>query len=366
MPCQTLVAAVLHEYVTGRLAAREGRATNGSSGKQGGRREAKTDAQANAADFGDEPATWVARGPSAPQPCPARRRTSIGGAAFGVPSIGTRRGAPHGKASQRELRRLTMRGSKVFVRSVAVRRVQQRLLAGSFPRAQMALIVLLTGGFGLLSSFILLQWGVGSMAMRYPLALVLAYLFFLFLIGLWLRTNAQDHLELPDLLDGDARRPATEGIPQFESGAGGDFGGGGASASFDTASGSAADLAETPIRSVGSSLSAAAEADELTVPLLAVALAVGLAMASLYVVYIAPVLFAEVLVDGALSYALFRYLRGHDPQHWLASTFRRTALPFAATALFLAGTGAAMSAYAPGAKSLGQVVEYAGRANAAR
>jgi hypothetical protein len=109
-----------------------------------------------------------------------------------------------------------------------------------------------------------------------------------------------------------------------------------------------------------------ADADELAIPLVAIALAVGIAIASLYVVYIAPVLFAEVLVDGALSYVLFRHLRGQDPRHWLSSTFRRTALPFAATAVFLVAVGAGMSAYAPGAKSVGQVMEYASAQRAAR
>lgn len=44
MPYQTLIASVLHKYVTGRLAEREGQTANGSSGKQGGRGESKTDA----------------------------------------------------------------------------------------------------------------------------------------------------------------------------------------------------------------------------------------------------------------------------------------------------------------------------------
>ena len=44
--------------------------------------------------------------------------------------------------------------------------------------------------------------------------------------------------------------------------------------------------------------------------------------------------------------------------HWLASAFRRTVLPFAATAVFLVAVGAAMAAYAPGAKSIGQVVKH--------
>ncbi|TCO96867.1 hypothetical protein EV684_1284 [Rubrivivax gelatinosus] len=46
----------------------------------------------------------------------------------------------------------------------------------------MALLVALTGGFGLLASFTLLRLGLDSMALRYPLALAFAYLFFLFLI----------------------------------------------------------------------------------------------------------------------------------------------------------------------------------------
>ena len=65
--------------------------------------------------------------------------------------------------------------------------------------------------------------------------------------------------------------------------------------------------------------------------------------------------------SGALSYALFRHLRGQDPTHWLTSTFKRTALPFVIAALFLAGMGAAMSAYAPDAHSVGQFVKQAQR-----
>ena len=79
-------------------------------------------------------------------------------------------------------------------------------------------------------------------------------------------------------------------------------------------------------------------------------------MASLYVVYIAPLLLAEVLVDGMLAYALFRHLRGQDPQHWLASTWRRTWGPFLATAVFLAVAGAVLATVAPGAQSIGQVL----------
>jgi hypothetical protein len=253
-------------------------------------------------------------------------------------------------------------------RALAIQQMRERLARDSFPRLQMALIVALTGGFGLLASFVLLQLGLDAMALRYPLALGCAYAFFLGLLWLWLRTNAADHadlghlLDLPDLPGSLARRSDT--APAVQSGGGGDFGGGGASASFDDpgAAGTTVDAMDTaPTDALGDAVSAAADSEGFAIPLVAIAMAIGLVLAMLYVVYIAPVLFAELLVDGALSYALFRHLRGRDPAHWLSSTVRRTALPFAATAVFLALAGGAMALYAPGAHSLGQAIAHSTR-----
>ena len=251
-------------------------------------------------------------------------------------------------------------------RARAIQRVRERLVRESFPRVQMALIVALTGGFGLLASFAMLQVGMDSMAIRYPLALALAYLFFLFLIWLWLRTNAEDYLDAPDITELLPRPRLSANATDFKSGGGGDFGGGGATGSFDGPASAIEEATSSPLRAVGDSVGSVADADELAIPLIAIILAIGIALASLYVVYIAPVLFAEVLVDGALSYVLFRHLRRQDPEHWLASTFRRTALPFAATAVFLVAVGAAMAAYAPGAKSVGQVMKHASAQRAAK
>jgi hypothetical protein len=242
-------------------------------------------------------------------------------------------------------------------RAQAVARVRQQLVQQGFPRLQMALIVVLTGGFGLLASFCLLQAGLGSMALRYPLALCVAYLFFLGLIWLWLRTQADDWLnavQLPDAWPGRTGDGSTVGV---HSGGGGDFAGGGASGSFDSPAGAALDnAASSPLKAVGDAASSGPDLDEMAIPLAAIGLALGLALASLYVVYIAPLLLAEVLVDGALAYALFRHLRGQDPQHWLASTWRHTWLPFLATAVVLAAVGAGLAWHTPGAKSIGQAL----------
>jgi hypothetical protein len=251
-------------------------------------------------------------------------------------------------------------------RSRAIQRVRERLMRDSFPRAQMALIVALTGGFGLLASFVMLQFGINAMALRYPLALSLAYIFFLFLIWLWLRTNAQDYLDVPDISNLIPRPGQSAGAPDFKSGSGVDFASGQATGALD---GYATGLNETtpsPLTGVGDPVGSVMGADELAIPVLAIALAIGIALASFYVVYIAPVFFAEVLVDWALSFALFRHLRSQDPRHWLSSTFRRTAMPFVVTAVFLMVVGAAMSAYAPGAKSIGQFLDYASAKRATR
>lgn len=249
------------------------------------------------------------------------------------------------------------------LRSLAIERVKKRLMQESFPRLQMTLIVALTGGVGLMSSFVMLQLGVETMAIRYPLALAVAYLFFLLFMWLWLRTKAQDYLDIPDWTHSFPGPKTSSRLPDFKSGGGGDFSGGGATGSFNGGATSLPSDASSPLGSVGDSLGAVAEADDLAIPLLAITLvisaAIGLALACFYLVYLAPILFAEVLVDGALSYALVRHLRGQSPQHWLSSTLRHTALPFAATALFLVAVGAAMAAYAPNATSVGEVIQHA-------
>jgi hypothetical protein len=241
-----------------------------------------------------------------------------------------------------------------FTRSHAILRIRRRLEQDAFPRIQMGLIVGLTGAAGLLFSFLMLDAGITSMALRYPLALLAAYGFFLFLLWLWLRTKADDYVEIPDL-SGLVPSGPGEGSSAI-GGGGGNFGGGGASGSFD---GPASLMPFEPDSAspLEEAASAVSDADELAIPLIVAACALGLALASLYVVYAAPILFAELLVDGALSYALYSKIKGAESPHWLGSAIRRTALPFLLTGGFVAIAGAAMAAYAPGAHSIGQVIQ---------
>ena len=258
------------------------------------------------------------------------------------------------------------RRSPFVSRVQIIQRVEADLRSKSFPRLQMLLLVALTGAFGLLASFSMLRLGLDSMALRYPLALAAAYGFFLVLIWLWLRTNAEDYFDIPDPSPLVPSGGSSADAGAFTSGGGGDFGGGGASGSFDGGSVDLGAVAESPTNAAGAAVGGMSDADDLVLPLVVIALAIGIALASLYVVYIAPALFAEVLVDGALSYVLFRHLRAEERPYWLSSAVRHTVIPFAATGVFLAVVGAGMALYAPGAKSIGQVVQHATAGAAAR
>lgn len=242
-----------------------------------------------------------------------------------------------------------------LTRSHAILRIKRRLEQDAFPRIQMSLIVGLTGAAGLLFSFIMLELGVSSMALRYPLALLMAYGVFLVLLWLWLRTKADDYVDIPDL-SGLIPSGSSESTALFQGG-GGNFGGGGASGSFDGPA-AFAPLDSNSASPLAEATSAVGDADELAIPLIVILFALGLALASLYVVYAAPMLFAELLVDGALSYALYRRIKAADSPHWIQSAVRRTALPFMLTGVFVSATGAAMAAYAPGAQSISQVIHH--------
>lgn len=252
-----------------------------------------------------------------------------------------------------------MRKNVHLTRSLAVLNYKRQLERDSFPRLQMGLIVVVTGGVGLLVSFLLLQSGMGSMALRYPFALAVAYLAFLLLLWAWLRAKEDDFSNIPDFSTAMPNLSGSGHSAPFQSGGGGDFGGGGASGSFDgSTSQSFANVDDIAGSSIGESLGSVGDADELAIPILAIVLALGMAVASLYVVYLAPTLFAELLVDGVLSYTLYRHLHKVETHFWLSTAFKRTIFPFLLTAVFLAIVGAAMAHYAPGATSIGEVIHY--------
>jgi hypothetical protein len=249
-----------------------------------------------------------------------------------------------------------------FLRLQEVHRMRVRLERDGFPRIQMFLLVTITGAAGFISLYAFLHLGLSEMWIRYPLSVCIAYLIFLVLLWLWLRTRAEDYLDVPDLSDLCPSSGGSDSTGITFSGQGGGFDGGGASGSFDVGDEvvSCATEADSP---VGDALGAAAEADEFAIPVVVVVLVAAMVLSSLFFIYSAPLLFAELLVDGVLAASLYRRLRGIESRHWLETALRRTFLPFAFTALAAAAGGWAMALYAPEAHSIGGVLLHAGRAD---
>lgn len=221
-----------------------------------------------------------------------------------------------------------------YHRQTEIDRLRSQLELEGWPRIQMFFIVTITGGAGFLAAYSLLSAGVTSMAIRYPVALAIAYLVFLFLLWLWLRTTAEDYIDIPDF-SGIVPSRGGRTTAGCSDGAGGNV--------------DDAGVLSEPLGAVG-------QADEFAIPLLVVIVVGALLVSSLWVVYSAPVLFAELLIDGALSASLYRRLRGLDTRHWLETALRRTVWPLVITALVLSLAGTAMQLYAPGAKSVGDVI----------
>lgn len=233
-----------------------------------------------------------------------------------------------------------------------INRLRSRIERDGFPRLQMLLIVAITGAAGFLASYSLLRAGLTAMGLRYACALGIAYLVFLFLLWLWLRTSASDYTDIPDVSGFFSGPNGKQACTPSCNEAG--------------APSTTCDAADTGMPlgdggAVSDALGAAAEADEFAIPLVVLVLLAALLFSSFFVIYSAPVLFAELMLDGVLAATLYRRLRGLETRHWLETAVRRTATPFIVTTLFVAGSGWGMQTYAPEAHSIGDVIAHAKR-----
>jgi len=225
----------------------------------------------------------------------------------------------------------------------------------------MFILVTLTGLAGFGASVAMLAAGVETMALRYMLAMGIAYIVFLLLLWIWLRTSAGDYQDVPVVSksgDGAGFDAVRDGSSDF-AGGGGSFACGGASGNVDFGAGAKADVSsgDGTVEAAGSGpFDVIGQADEGAIPLAVILLALGIALSSLFVIWSAPVLFAEILVDALLAAGLYRRLRVMDPRQWMVAALKRTLVPFILTTLTLAAAGWGMQAYAPHSRSLGDVL----------
>ena len=220
--------------------------------------------------------------------------------------------------------------------------IERQLLRKSMPRVQVSLILLLTGLAGFLVSFSLLHFNLLQMWVRYPIAILMAYGVFLVLLRLWLWAQGREmKVELdPSLWDVIPPDEFSTGI-SLPSGAGQHLDGCGAGGSV--------------IDSAADGIGFGLDFEEGLLLVVAIIALLGGLIASLYIIYIAPALLAEILVDGVLVAGLYRGVSHFEQRHWLRGAVRRTLLPALLAAMFFAIAGYAMQKAFPQAHSIGEV-----------
>ena len=253
---------------------------------------------------------------------------------------------------------------RIASREELIAKAKERLLRHGLPRLQMSLILALTGASGFLSSFALLQFGVDAMAVRYPIAVLVAYAVFLLLLRIWLNFQRDGwEGEGLDLLDVPTSAGGSGGEGGF-SGGGGRFGGGGASSSFEAPS--PAPAVRMPVKASsgggggsskgGGGFSFSLDLDDsgFLVVLAILAIAVAALGAAAYLIWSAPILLAEVLVDGLIMTGLYRRLkRTDDPDHWVLGAVRRTWIPALVVVILFSFAGWLLQRAVPEARSIG-------------
>jgi hypothetical protein len=277
-------------------------------------------------------------------------------------------------------------------RSRAIARVERALARTGEARSLTFLMLAATGMTGLLASWAMLHLGITRMHIRYPLAVALAYGVFLGLLWLWVlrrgrgvrdRSRAADLLDLPSGGRSGASGGGSAGDARPSFG-GGKTGGGGAGASWGggqqsllptsppvgATDGPVLPAPQTPAEvggggsgsassgSGGSGWSFDLDLDDGAAIIAALAVAAAIlasVCASLYVVYIAPHLLAEVLFDGVLVTGMYRRLRRLPQEGWLSTAVRHTYVPALITAVVFFAAGLVAHHVLPEARSLGDI-----------
>jgi hypothetical protein len=233
-----------------------------------------------------------------------------------------------------------------------------RLTRRENPR--LAMLAVLTGAAlgGFLGSVVLLELGVGSMALRYALAALVGYAVFLLGLRIWLSLRGRDNPgDWSDVASPDLAAPGSDipAAPGFEFGGGGGFSGGGAGGGIDTSA--VVDVADTA-ESTGAGIDLVPDVDEGLVYLVPVLVGVFLIVGLVGIVAIvvgAPALLAEVLLDALIAGAAYRRLRYLPSRHWMAGAVRRTWKPFLALLITLSVFGAVAQMLGPDIRSVGDV-----------
>lgn len=249
-------------------------------------------------------------------------------------------------------------------RALIIEQLTARL---SMPRVQISIMLALTAFAAFITSAILLRLDMTSMAIRYPVAVIVGYCVFLVLLRIWIWMQSDEPVGdvsidgVGDLLIPNINIGSGSGQqPVF--GGGGDFAGAGAGSGWSEGDAPAA----APVGLMSGSSSGGSSSgsggiggidvdlDDGVALLVVLVVLVLVFSALIYVVWIAPVLFAELIIDAAVVGSLYRPIRNIERRHWLMTALRKTAIPAVIITILFAIAGFVMQAAEPDAVTIGQ------------
>lgn len=232
-------------------------------------------------------------------------------------------------------------------RREAVRQTERTLKLYGWPRLQMSLILLLTGFAGFLFSVFLLDAGLWRMWLRYPAMVLFAYGVFLLLLRAWIFVQQRggfgfDEMAFEDLGEGHYYELS---LPKGGSGGGGwgfsSSRGGGGGGSW--------------LGNFGFDLNFDDDGCAVLLALIALVAAItGALVLSVYIIFAAPTLLAEILVDALLLAGLYKRVKSIERKHWARSALRKTWLPLLSVLVLFTLAGYAMQRAVPEARTIGE------------
>ena len=246
-------------------------------------------------------------------------------------------------------------------RKKLVDRMRARLDAGCWPRVHCMLIVTLATAAACLASFVLLLFHVHWMAVRYGAAAVAGYATFLFLLHAWVRwrwSRVQLNADGSDVIDVVSNVPidvSLPSLPERVAGGGGRSGGASASGAWDSAAKSASTSVKSGGGGKGGGTGLDFDGDDLIWVIVAVVAAFAGIIAIGYVIWIAPTLLAEAIVNGAVAGKVYHGLRKQEDDFWTSQIFRRTIVSGVVVIICAVVAGYAFNRIAPEAHSIGGV-----------
>jgi hypothetical protein len=240
-------------------------------------------------------------------------------------------------------------------------RYARRLAHTCFIRFHMSLILMAVIASGVLTSKGLLELGVHSLRVRYPIGVLASYAVFLMLVRIWIwyvsiaaAKTSLGSFDIGGGIDincGGGGSNAGGGGGGFSGFGGGDSGGGGASSSWE------ADPVAAPSSSSGflPKLDFDCDLDDgWWILLLLAALVLAILGAGGYLIYAAPHILPEAASQMLLATTLTRISK-EPHQSWMTGVLRSTCIPFAVVLILASVLGWQAHRHCPSAARLVEV-----------